>query len=511
MKLNNESLKNKEQWSDMGINLPAFDREAMIKATYENPVWVHFGAGNIFRAFPAKAQQDLLEQGLTDKGIIAAFPIEPEVIENLWKPCDNLSLLVTLKSDGEMEKTVVGSISEALYADKNGDWDRMKTIFKSKSLQMVSFTITEKGYADTSGNGVMAKLTELLHERFLENKAPIALVSMDNCAENGKILHNAVRNFAKNYSEDFVNYIDDENTVGFPWSMIDKITPRPDDGVKESLLKLGFEDAQTIITDKGTYASAFVNAEECQYLVIEDLFPNNRPCLEKAGIIFADRETVNKTEKMKVGTCLNPLHTALAVFGCLLSYTSISAEMKDVDLVNLIKTLGYKEGMPVVVNPKIINPEEFLKEVLEKRFPNPFLPDTPQRIATDTSQKLPVRYGETLKLYIENKLDIDCLEAIPMVFAGWCRYLCGVNDSGERFTLSPDPMHSEFSPLFGGIELGKAINVHEILSGILSREDIFGIDLYKTSLGGKVEYYFEKMIKNTGAVREVLQSLPTIA
>ena len=74
-------------------------------------------------------------------------------------------------------------------------------------------------------------------------------------------------------------------------------------------------------TAKHTFVSAMVNAEECEYLAIEDWFPNGRPPLEKAGVLFCDRETVDKIEKMKVCTCLNPLHTALAMFGCLLSYT----------------------------------------------------------------------------------------------------------------------------------------------------------------------------------------------
>ena len=93
----------------------------------------------------------------------------------------------------------------------------------------------------------------------------------------------------------------------------------------------------TLYTSKNTYISSFVNAEQTQYLVIEDLFPNSRPSLEKVGVIFTDRETVDKVEKMKVCTCLNPLHTILAIYGCLLSYTSISEEMKDKHLKGFIQ------------------------------------------------------------------------------------------------------------------------------------------------------------------------------
>lgn len=54
--------------------------------------------------------------------------------------------------------------------------------------------------------------------------------------------------------------------------MIDKITPRSSAKVQGYLKELGFGDTELIHTEKGTYA-AFVNAENAQYLVIEDTFP----------------------------------------------------------------------------------------------------------------------------------------------------------------------------------------------------------------------------------------------
>lgn len=119
---------------------------------------------------------------------------------------------------------------------------------------------------------------------------------------------------------------------------------------------------------------------------------------------------------MKVCTCLNPLHTALAIFGCLLSYTRIYKEMEDPELKVLVEKVGYLEGLPVVVDPKIINPKAFIDEVLTKRIPNPFMPDTPQRMGTDTSQKMSIRFGETIKAYINSKdLDVSELKFIPLV------------------------------------------------------------------------------------------------
>lgn len=123
----------------------------------------------------------------------------------------------------------------------------------------------------------------------------------------------------------------------------------------------------------------FVNAEECQYLIIEDAFPNGKLPLDQCGIIYTSRETVDKVEKMKVCTCLNPLHTALAIYGCLLGYTLIADEMKNPLLKKMVEMIGYREGLPVVVDPGILDPKQFIDEVVTKRIPNPFMPDTPQR------------------------------------------------------------------------------------------------------------------------------------
>ena len=71
MKLCYEELKNRAAWEQAGINLPAFDWAEMCAETEKAPTWVHFGAGNIFRGFIAKLQQDLLNRGLVKSGIVA--------------------------------------------------------------------------------------------------------------------------------------------------------------------------------------------------------------------------------------------------------------------------------------------------------------------------------------------------------------------------------------------------------------------------------------------------------
>lgn len=525
-------------WIQKGYELPSYDRDSIRKETMDNPTWIHFGAGNIFRGFPAAGLNSMLNEGSYDRGVIVSEGFDYEIIEKAYRPYDDLSLLVVLKSDGNIEKKVIGSVVESIAADTTlkNEWERLKEIFRKPSLQMVSFTITEKGYSLVDSAGVylgivlddfkagynrpthlMGKITALLHERYLgsnsqPSKLPISMVSMDNCSHNGDKLFEAVEVYAKNWvnngfiDEGFLGYIRDTNKVAFPWSMIDKITPRPDDKIKFLLEEDGFEDTELIITSKNTYTAPFVNAEETEYLIIEDAFPNGRPPFEKAGFLFTDRETVDKVEKMKVCTCLNPLHTALAIFGCLLSYTTIWEEMRDPDLVRLVNRIGYDEGMPVVVNPGVIDPIDFIKAVLEIRLPNPFMPDAPQRIATDTSQKIPIRYGETIKSYRDSgTLKVSDLTFIPLTIAGWCRYLMGIDDEGNPFTPSPDPLLDELMEYVKDVRLGDTNADTSILRPILSNDKIFAVNLYDVGLGEKIEGMFRELTAGKGAVRDTLR------
>jgi len=532
MKVNLETIRNTEFWTKAGVRLPRFDIAAMRRATREAPIWVHFGAGNIFRAFIAVLQQRLLDEGLSDRGIIAADTFDVDNIRMIYGGYDNLTMNVTLNADASIDKEIVGSVAEALVAQPGeaADYERLREAFAAPGLQMISFTITEKGYAlrqidgsylkvvaEDLANGpaksrhAMTIVTALLYHRFEQGGAPLAVVSMDNCSHNGEKLQGSVTEVAKAWQQNgfvpkaFVSWLSDGTKVSFPWTMIDKITPRPAPEVQRMLEESGIEDMAPLETPRGTFVAPFVNAEKAQYLVVEDQFPNGRPPLEKAGVYFTDRETVNKTERMKVTTCLNPLHTALAVYGCLLGYTLIREEMKDGDLVRLIRRLGYQEGLPVVTDPGIISPKAFIDEVVEQRLPNPFMPDAPQRIATDTSQKVGIRFGETIKSYLAENRPMDQLVALPLAIAGWLRYLLGVDDQGNAMPLSGDPLLEELRGMLSGIELGKQETCGDKLRPILSNPMIFGSDLTRCPLGDRITEYFLEEIRGPGAVRDTLK------
>lgn len=513
------------QWAEKGYQLPKFDVEAVRKKTYAEPSWVHFGAGNLFRAFPAVILQQVLDSGEYDRGVVVAEGFDFEIIDKAYRPYDNMSLMVCLQSDGNIQKKVIASVTESLKADARfaEDWKRLGEIFANPSLQMISFTITEKGYAVAPADLerglepmlIMGKVTLLLYERFLAGKFPLTVQSMDNCSHNGDKVKAAVVAYASKWAqeglvpEEFLEYVQDPAKVTYPWSMIDKITPRPDAKVQQMLAEDGFEDNYTIITDKHTYTAPFVNAEETEYLVIENDYTNGRPPLELGGVMYVDRETVDKVERMKVCTCLNPLHTAMSIYGCLLGYELISAEMDDGDIRGLITGLGYKEAMPVVVDPGVLKPAEFIDAVLNKRLPNPFMPDAPQRIATDTSQKLPIRFGETVKAYQARGMNTDDLVLLPLVLAGYARYLRGIDDEGKAFEPSPDPMLEELRAIVADLEVKEGEQDFSCLKKLFGRRDVFGVDLYGAGLGERMEKMAAELYAGPGAVRRTLHKYVT--
>ena len=510
---------NSLEWEAKGYQLPKFNIKAVREKTAKEPTWVHFGGGNIFRAFPASILNDALNTGKYDRGVIVAETFDFEVVDKAYAPYNNLSLLVSLKGDGTVEKKVIASVTEALKADYQfADWQRLCEIFRNPTLQMISFTITEKGYGYNEADlqrglkpvFALGKVTALLYERYQAGELPLTVQSMDNCSHNGDRVMAGVFAYAERWVNDglvpaaFADYVRDKTKITFPWSMIDKITPRPHEKVKELLANDGFEDNNYIETEKHTFTAPFVNAEETQYLVIEDDYTNGRPPLHLGGALYTTRETVDKVETMKVTTCLNPLHTAMSIYGCMLGYTLISAEMQDDDLRSFIQKIGYIEAMPVVTDPGVLNPYEFIGAVINRRLPNPFMPDAPQRIAMDTSQKLPIRFGETIKKYIARGLDMGNLQLIPLTLAGYARYLKGIKDNGEPFEPSPDPMLEELQAIVAPLEIGKADQDFSCLHALYSRSDVFGLDLYEAGLGEEIEGMVKELYAGPGSVRATL-------
>lgn len=533
MKLTLEGIKNTTVFQKAGILLPGYDVAAVSKKAKQAPRWAHFGIGNIFRIFIGGIADGLLEAGVLDRGLTCIETFDYDVVDKIYTPYDNLGLSVILHADGTRTYKVLGSMAEAVKAQSSdpAHWARLKEVFRSKELQLISFTITEKGYALAGSDGIyfpfiqsdidngpekatsaMAVLTAMLYVRYQDSRTPIALVSMDNCSHNGDLLRHSVLTMAREWqkkgyvTEDFLTWLGDETQVSFPWTMIDKITPRPSDAIAADLEALGVENMAPVITSKRTYIAPFINAEQPQYLVIEDRFPNGRPELEKGfGVYLADRATVNLSERMKVTACLNPVHSATGPVGVVLG-EELYAKMLNTnpDMMKMARMVAYDEGLPMVEDPRILSPKAFTDELFTDRFPNEYLGDTNLRLATDTSQGVGVRFGETIKAYMKKYGSAERLTAIPLGIAGWLRYMLGVDDMGNTYELAPDPMVPEIQTALSSVVFGNPESLTDQLHPILSNEKVFFIDLYKAGLGEKIEGMFREMIAGKGSTKATI-------
>ena len=532
MQLNYAGLSHPQFWHSCGISLPSYPVKEVARRTQSAPQWAHFGIGNIFRIFIGGIADTLLEQGWMDRGLTCVEVFDPGIVEAIYAPHDNLALNILLHKDGKRDMRVCGAFSEVILAtpQQSSDIARLRDVFTCPDLQMVSFTITEKGYALTDVEGaylpavakdlvqgpdapstVIPLLTSMLYSRYCAGALPLALVSMDNCAHNGDLLKNAVLSVAHEWEQrgwiesGFLGYLQDPARITFPWTMIDKITPRPSETWQHTLEEYGLENIGTVVTDKRTYIAPFANAEVPQYLVIEDDFPAGRPPLEKGyGVYMTDRRTVNLCERMKVTACLNPVHSALGPIGVVLGIDGFADLLEDPDLLSMAQRVAYTEGMPMIENPGILSPKAFTDELFQERFPNRYLGDTNLRLCTDVTQGWSVRFGQTIHAYVAHFGSAASLTAIPLGIAGCFRYMMGTDDQGMPYPLAPDPLAEQLHEALSSLSLGNPDSLRDQLRPYLSNSQLFGIDLYTAGVGSKIEDMLRSMLEGPGACRSTV-------
>ena len=521
----NQSLMNKLDGAEL-----IGGEEIRRKFTAEHPQWIHFGAGNIFRSFVSEIAQKLICSNSIKGGIIVADAFDHDIIDKCYKPNDNHFLLCLLNPDGDFTLNLISSVAEALAPCNNSaDMARIQACFENPSLEIVSFSITEKGY-DIRGmdgqilpeiardikNGIDHPTSTLplllccLWHRYNICRKGLTLLAFDNCYHNGDKLCASVHDLIALYREcgelsgEFVQWIDDGG-VTFPLTMIDRITPRPTAAARKQLLARGFEEIDPVLTHQGISVAPYVNAEPISYLVVEDHFAGSRPAFERAGVKLSSRQKVILCENMKIETCLNPLQTSLAIFGILLSKRYISDCMADPDLNKMIRLMG-KEGIAVVQDPEVISPEEFLREVIEERLPNRYIFDQPARIATDSSNKINIRCGLTIEKYAAAGLDPLSLKAVPLTIAAYVRYLCQCDDDHVSYQMAPDPKMDYLS------KIGRTICIEDPLredssaaiDNILNNKMIIGCSLADHGLFSTVKEMIVSMCQLHG-VRKTLQ------
>ena len=92
------------------------------------------------------------------------------------------------------------------------------------------------------------------------------------------------------------------------------------------------------------------------------------------------------------------------------------------------------------------------------------------------------------------------LKLIPLVYAGWLRYLMAVDDNGNSFEPSSDPLLDTVMPYVAEYELDEAPKDLSKLDELLKNDKIFGVNLFEAGLADLVKKYFAELSCGLGAV-----------
>lgn len=400
--------------------------------------------GGFHRSHQARYLHDYLQTHNENWGIysIGLLDNDVELIQHLQSQ-DNLYTLVERSGSEDVVK-VIGSIKSTVHAPSKPEFTIEK--LSSDDIKIISLTITEKGYcydskknldvehpmikADLSPGAIpvsaIGYLFAACNERMENNGEPFTLLSCDNLPGNGEVSKRILLQFAEAKDAQVAKWI--QQNVSFPNSMVDRITPAPnEDTVKFVKNQFGIEDPAALIS------------ESFSQWIIEDDFINGRPALEEVGVQFVG--DVEPYEKLKV-RLLNGSHSALSYLSYLIGHRNVDLAMADplvADFVRLYMDEDVTQSIPQVSG---IDVEQY-KDILIERFSNPAISDQIQRLAMDGSEKIVNAIAPVIEYQIENG---GSLKYIAFAIAAWYRYLIGVDESGNTIEIV-DPMAKDLSLL----------------------------------------------------------------
>ncbi len=416
---------------------PTYDRSAL------TPGIVHLGIGAFCRAHLATYTDEVLATGAKDWGIVGIDLLALDMRAAL-KPQDCLYTLIN-RIDGEDRLRVVGSFLDVMTTlDQEAE---VLALMCRPEIRIVTITVTEKGYCqdpatgtlDEAHPGIRADLanprapktvpglvTEAIRLRRAAGVTPFTVLSCDNLAQNGVTARRIVTRFAELVDAELGRFVAD--TISFPCTMVDRITPATRDGEREAAKAgLGLVDAWPVVT------------EPFRQWVIEDRFPAGRPAWEKAGAILTD--DVHPFETMKL-RCLNGAHSVLAYLSVLLNVETVAGAMADADLPKVIRRL-WDEDIVATVPPVPGTDVTAYTHDLEARFVNPEIRHLTIQISSDGSQKLGPRWLEAAReIFAKGGRP----KVIPLGVAAWMAFLAEKDATGRTWKVA-DPMAARLTEI----------------------------------------------------------------
>jgi fructuronate reductase len=386
---------------------PRYDRSA------QKAGCVHFGIGAFHRAHQAVYNDDAMNNGERDWGIIGVSLRSPDVAEQM-NPQDGLYSLA-VRTGEETHYRVIGAVQKVLVASQ--DPDSVIAAIAAPDTHIITFTITEKGYCRASDGALDPALT---HERSVysylraglsarraRGLGGLTLLSCDNLAANGAQLRKLLSAYLAHHEPDLLTWV--SATCTFPSSMVDRIVPATTQGDRESAAgALGMMDM------------ALVGTEPFSQWVIEDDFAGPRPAWEKVGATIVSDVAPYEMAKLRM---LNGAHSALAYIGLRAGHTFVHEAVADPAIRPIIQQLMRVEAAASIETAPGQDLDAYATDLLA-RFDNKALNHRLGQIAMDGSQKIPQRWLETREWHRQSG------RACPAIDAGltaWFAHIKGAN------------------------------------------------------------------------------------
>jgi mannitol 2-dehydrogenase len=392
---------------------------------------VHFGVGGFHRSHQAMYLDRLMNAGgALEWGIcgVGVMPSDARIAEVLAAQ-DGLYTLMIKRADGRIEPRIIGSIVRYLYAPD--DPAAVLEVLAREETRIVSLTITEGGYNvdpdtgrfDAGNPAVQADLTsgrdpltvfglvvEALRRRRVGGIPPFTVMSCDNLEGNGTAARRAFSSFAALVDPDLGEWV--RNSVSYPNSMVDRITPVTD-AVEGAVLleQFGVRDGWPVVSEAFTQ------------WVLEDDFRTGRPAWEDAGVQIVSE--VRPYELMKL-RLLNASHQAMCYLGYLAGYRFAHETASDPAFIEFLRGYMDEEGGPTLDEVPGVDLEVY-KATLLARFANPEVRDTLARLCADSSDRIPKWLVPVIRTNLATGGEI---RRSATVIASWARYDEGVDEQG---------------------------------------------------------------------------------
>jgi len=398
---------------------------------------VHFGVGNFHRAHQAVYLDDLFNLGesqdwaLIGAGVRAA---DEDMRQKLLAQ-DLLTTVVEQEAESSSARVTASMVEFLKPADTAAILGRLA----DPAIRIVSLTITEGGYyidpatqefsrnhPDIVADGknlaapktVFGLILAGLARRRQRGVGPFTVMSCDNIPGNGHVTRHAVVGLASLADPELAGWV--EEHVAFPNAMVDRITPATSD--RERALLAG---------DFGVEDKWPVFCEKFRQWVLEDHFPAGRPALEKAGVqLVAD---VTPFEVMKI-RILNGGHATIAYPAALMDIRFAHEAMANELIRRFLHKVEREEIIAIVPPVPGTDLQEYFS-LIDRRFANPKIGDTIERLCQDGSNRQP----KFIVPSVRDRLAAGgSVTGLALVSALWCRYCYGETDSGKPIAANDE-------------------------------------------------------------------------